>query len=258
VAGPVKWTERWIARAQRKADLRAERFQKHEERVRAGTEPPGLMDRMETRMTLVQERMKTWSVLQQAYANECHINRGWPLADRPHDAAQAVADAWRTWSTGMPVPGPDGVKVTIWIQSAVLASKADFFDLADRHGLPLRDLPPDDPMWVSWRELVDTRKIYTVYLRRTPAGRDQPFCSFVTETSACWYAVELAIRVRQVGSTGLRPADIFPERQRPGRRDRILAAEIIGVRHGSGHGLHRLPQRAFARWRQIRTGRPHS
>jgi hypothetical protein len=34
VAGPVTWTERWIARAQRKADLRAERFRRHEEGVR--------------------------------------------------------------------------------------------------------------------------------------------------------------------------------------------------------------------------------
>jgi hypothetical protein len=53
VAGPVKWTERWIARAQRKADLRAERFRRHEEGMRAGTEPPSLLDRMESRITLL-------------------------------------------------------------------------------------------------------------------------------------------------------------------------------------------------------------
>jgi len=52
VAGPVKWAERWIARAQRKADLRAERFLRHEEGARAGTEPPSLLDRMESRNTL--------------------------------------------------------------------------------------------------------------------------------------------------------------------------------------------------------------
>jgi len=65
VAGPVKWTERWIARAQRKADLRAERFRRHEEGMRAGTEPPSLLDRMESRITLFQERLTTSGMLQQ-------------------------------------------------------------------------------------------------------------------------------------------------------------------------------------------------
>ena len=38
----MKWTERRIARAQRMADLRAERFLWHEEGVRAGTNGPAM------------------------------------------------------------------------------------------------------------------------------------------------------------------------------------------------------------------------
>jgi len=59
VAGPVTWTERWIARAQRKADLRDTRFRRHEDGVRAGTEPPSLMDRMESWNPLSVERLET-------------------------------------------------------------------------------------------------------------------------------------------------------------------------------------------------------
>ena len=148
----MKWPERWIARAQRKADLRAERFLRHEEGVRAGTEPPSLLDRMESWNTLFLERFET-----------C--------------------------------------------------------------------------------------------VRRMPAGPARRFCSFATETSARWYAVELARQVRQAGITALRPADIFPERPRSARSERVLAAEIIGVSRGSGHGLLWLPRHARAHWRQVRTGR---
>jgi hypothetical protein len=107
----------------------------------------------------------------------------------------------------------------------------------------------------AWQELAESRTVYTVCVRRTPAGPALRFCSFATETSARWYAVELARTVRQAGITGMRPGDIFPERPRSARREGILAAEIIGVRSGSGHGLLQLPQRARARWRQARTGR---
>jgi len=79
----VKWTERWIARAQRKADLRAERFVRHEEGVRAGTEPPSLLDRMESWTTLHTERFETWGVLEIAYVNERRISGNWPVAARP-------------------------------------------------------------------------------------------------------------------------------------------------------------------------------
>jgi hypothetical protein len=241
VAGPVKWTERWIARAQRKADLRAERFLRHEEGVRAGTEPPSLLDRMETQTTLFQERLETRGMVQRAYANERRINNHWPLAGRPHDVPPGLADAWRTWVDG-PVRGPDGVRVAIWVR----------FGGQD---LPFRD-PPDDRARVRWQEFADGGKVYTVCVRRMPAGPALRFCFFATETSARWYAVELARVVRQVGITALRPADIFPERPRSARSERVLAAEIIGVRPGSGHnGLRWLPRHARAGWRRVRTGR---
>jgi len=79
----VKWTERWIARAQRTADLRAGRFVRHEEGVRAGTEPPSLLDRMESWTTLHTERFETWGVLEIAYVNERRISVNWPVAARP-------------------------------------------------------------------------------------------------------------------------------------------------------------------------------
>jgi hypothetical protein len=240
VAGPVKWTERWIARAQRKADLRADRFLRHEEGVRAGTEPPSLLDRMESQTTLFQQRFETWGLLQSAYANERRINNHWPLATRPHDVPPGLADAWRTWVDG-PVRGPDGVRIAIWV----------------RYGgqdLPFHD-PPDSQARVTWQELADSRKVYTVCIRRMPAGPARGFCWFATETSARWYAVELARVVRQVGITGLRPAEIFPERPRSARSERVLAEEIIGVRRGSGDGMRWLPRRARAGWRRVRTGR---
>lgn len=58
--GPVNWAERWMARAQRKGDLRAERFVSHEEGVRAGTEPPSLLERIES---AAKERFVSWASL---------------------------------------------------------------------------------------------------------------------------------------------------------------------------------------------------
>jgi len=77
-----------------------------------------------------------------------------------------------------PVCGPDGVRVTIWVQSA-------------DQDLPFHD-SPDDRAWITWQELAESRKVYTVCVRRMPAGPARRFCSFATETSARWYAVELA------------------------------------------------------------------
>jgi hypothetical protein len=207
VAGPVRWTQRWIARAQRKADLRAERFLRHD----------------------------------RAYANERLLHGRWPLAARPGDASPGLAEAWRTWVTDGPVGGPDGVRVTIWVCSA-------------GQDLPFRD-PPEDQAWLSWEELPEGWTVCTVCVRRMPAGPAREFCSFATETSARWYAVELAQQVRQFGITSLRPSDIFPERPRLARSECALAAEIIGARRGSGHGLLRLSRQARAHWRQVRTGR---
>ena len=236
--GPVRWTERWIARTQRKADLRAERFRRHEEGVRAGSESPNLLDRMASRTTLFQKRLETLGLLQQAYAAERAINGHWPLAARPDDAP-VLADEWRTWVTDGPVRGPDGVTVTIWVRSAGL-------------DLPFRD-PPEDHAPVTWQELAARQTVYSVCVRRMPAGPALHFCAFATETSARWYAVELARTVRQAGITGLRPSDILPERLRPARSEHALANELTGVSHRPGRGPLRLPQRARTLWRQIRT-----
>jgi hypothetical protein len=241
VAGPVKWTERWIARAQRKADLRDERFRRHEEGVRAGIEPPSLMDRLEAQTTLGMERFGSRAAASLALANERRINP-WPLAAWQYGAS--LADAWSTWVTDGPVRGPDGVEVSIWVRYA-------------GQDLPFHD-PPDYQPCPTWQELAETRKVYTVCVRRMPAGPVPitfAYCLFATETSARWYAIELARAVRQAGITGLRSSDIFPERPPRPRSERVLAEEIIGIRSGSGHDLLRLPRRARARWRQVSTGR---
>jgi len=206
-----------------------------------GTEPPSLLNRMESWITLSQERSRTLSLFARAYANERLINGNWPSAARPYDDSPGLADAWHTWVRDGLVCGPDGIKVTIWIRSA--GRDLSFHD------------PPDDQAGVTGEELAESRTTYTVCVRRMPAGPARNFCSFATEASARWYAVELARTVRQAGFTGLRPWDLLPERSRPARSERILASQIIGVSHGPGHASHRLPQRARARWRRIRTRR---
>jgi hypothetical protein len=236
VAGLVKWAERWIARAQRKADLRAERFLRHEAGMRAGTEPPGLLDRLQSWITFRTERfVETRGRLSVAWANERRIDGNWLLAAGL--AGVSLADAWRTWVAGGPVCGPDGVTVTIWVQYA-----GQDLPFGDRSG----DLAP-----LTWQDLVEVRKVYSVCVRRMPAGAAWVFCSFATETSARWCAVELARTVRQGGISGLRRADIVPERRRPARSDRVLAQELIGVRSRPGHGSLRVSRRARAQRRQL-------
>ncbi len=73
MAGPVKWTERWIARAQRKADLRAERFR---------------------------ERMESSGTLNRGPFTRRYLNSDWPLDARPDDASLRLANAWLTWVGG--------------------------------------------------------------------------------------------------------------------------------------------------------------
>jgi hypothetical protein len=102
VVGLVKWTERWIARAQRKADLRAERFLHHEEGVRAGTEPPSF-----------RERMKSLGTLNREPFTRHYVNADWPSDARPDDASLRLANAWLTWVGRGPICGPDGVEVTV-------------------------------------------------------------------------------------------------------------------------------------------------
>jgi len=69
-----------------------------------------------------------------------------------------------------PVRGPDGVEVTIWVRYA-------------GQDLPFHDTP-DDQAWMTWQELAESRTVYTVCVRRMPAGPALRFCSFATETSA--------------------------------------------------------------------------
>jgi hypothetical protein len=209
--------------------------------VHAGTEPPNFIERLESSMTLSGERLRTRVSFHAACANERLINPNWPQAAGPYDTSLGLADAWRTWVTDRPVRGPDGVAVTIWIR-------------CDDNDLPFHD-PPYDRAGVTWQELAESQKTYTVCVRRTPAGPTQYFSSFATETSARWYAVELAQAVRQSGIVWLRPSDILPDRSRPPRFERILASEITGVNRDWSHRSLRLSQRARARWRQV-TRRP--
>ena len=178
----VKWTERWIARAQRKADLRTERFRRHEEGVRAGAEPPNFLERI----------AETGEVIVRHHSAERHANADWPLAARPSDESLRLAHAWLTWVKNGPVCGPDGVEVTIWIRSA-------------GHDLPFHYLPGDQA-WVPRQQLPASRDDYVVCVRRLPAGPVQSIGSFASETSARWYAVGLAWQVREAGITALRPA----------------------------------------------------
>lgn len=226
----MKWTERWIARAQRKADLRAERFLWHEEGVRAGTEPPSFRERMESSGTL-----------NRGPFTRRYLNTDWPLDARPDDASLRLANAWLTWVGRGPICGPDGVEVTIWVRSAGR-------DLPSHY-------PPGDQAWLTRTELLASRNGYTVCIRRMPAGAVESIRSFAIETSARWYAVGLAKQVRETGITALRPADIPVTPLPAAGMNEVLADGIIAVSMHVGRGLLWLPQRARARWRRVRTGR---
>jgi hypothetical protein len=100
---------------------------------------------------------------------------------------------WRTCGMDAPVRGPARAKVAIWVRRG-------------GQDLPFRDLPGNQPRQDGY--------VYTVCVRCLPAGPVRQFCRFTAETSARWYAIELARTVQQAGFTGLRPHDIFPERPR--------------------------------------------
>jgi hypothetical protein len=53
---------------------------------------------------------------------------------------------------------------------------------------------------VRRRDLAASGNDYTVCIRRMPAGRTRAIRTFAFETSARWYAVGLAQKVREVGS----------------------------------------------------------
>ncbi|MDQ2814963.1 MAG: hypothetical protein M3Z75_24700 [Actinomycetota bacterium] len=226
----MKWTEWWIARAQRKGDLRAERLLQHEESVRAGMEPPSF-----------RERMESLGTLNRGPLTRRYVNSDWPLDARPDDASLRLANAWLTWVGPGPICGPDGVEVTVWVRSA-------------GQDLPFHDTPGDQA-WLTRAELPASRNGYTVCIRRLPAGPTQAIRSFAIETSARWYAVGLAKQVREVGITALRPADI-PLRPLPtAGLEEILLDGIVGLSVHLGRGLLWLPQRARGGWRRVRTGR---
>lgn len=88
----MKWAERWMARAQRKASLRDERFGRHQEGVRAGTEPPGFLDRLESSRVLDPANPRYFPR---------YVNADWPLDARPDEASLRLADACSPgWGTG--------------------------------------------------------------------------------------------------------------------------------------------------------------
>jgi hypothetical protein len=181
-----------MARAQRKASLRDERFGRHQEGVRAGTEPPGFLDRLESSRVLDPANPRYFP---------CYVNADWPLDARPDEASLRLADAWLTWVGHGPVAGPDGVEVRIWIRSA-------------GHDLPFRYTTGDQGS-VRRRDVAASGNDYTVCIRRMPAGRTRAIRTFAFEMSARWYAVGLAQKVREVGITALRPADIPAGPRRP-------------------------------------------
>lgn len=228
----MKWTERWIARAQRKADLRAERFRRHEEGVRTGTEPLSFMERAEAWNPFVPRSMRT---ADQARPGQ-RLNRR-EAVPRP-DASLRLATAWLTWVRNGPICGPDGIEVAIWIRYAGQ-------DLPFRH-------PPDDQ---AQPELPAGPGEYTVCLRRMPAGPVQSIRSFAFEANARWYAVGLARQVRQAGLKELRPARIPAGPPPASGLEEIMGEAIVGAAGGMVHGVLWLPLQARARWRQIRTGR---
>jgi hypothetical protein len=225
----VKWAERWVARAQRRADLRAERFRRHEEAVRAGTEPPGFLDGIESR-------------LDRPPFVKLYVNPEWAREGRPDDAWLRLVDAWLTWVKNGLVSGPDGVEVTIRVRHA-------------GQDLPFH-FPPGDRAWVKRAELAGRREDYAVCVRRMAAGPVETIRSFPAETSARWYAVELAREIRLAGLTALRPSSIVPARPpRTAGMEELVAEALVGVGGRVVRGILWVPRRARTRWRRVRTGR---
>jgi hypothetical protein len=228
---PVKWTERWIARAQRKADQRAKRFLLHQERVREGAESPGFLERLESRHTLAVER----------HFAPRYINADWPTDRHPYDASLHLVDAWLTWVENGPIRGPDDVEVAIWIRCG-------------GQDLPFR-YRAGDQAWLKRQQFSANHGSYTVCLRRIPVGHVQTIRSFAIETNARWYAIGLAMQVRQAGITALRPASIpVPNRRTPGLED-MTAEALVGVGIQVVNGVLWPARRTRAGWRRLRTGR---
>jgi hypothetical protein len=88
-----------------------------------------------------------------------------------------------------------------------------------------------------------------------PGGRAQAIRTFAFETSARWHAVGLAQKVREVGITALRPADIPAGPRLNAGLDHVLAEGIYGVGLQVGRSFGWQPRRLRALWRRARTGR---
>jgi hypothetical protein len=220
-----------MTRAQRRADLRDERLRRHHEGVHAGGEQPSFLERLESSNRLDPANSRSRS----------YVNADWPLDARPDEASLRLAEAWLTWVGHGPVAGPDGIEVTIWVRCAGQ-------DLPFRH-------TPGDQGWVRRRDVAASGPDYSVCVRRMPAEPAQSIRSFSTETRARWYAVGLAQKIREVGISALRSADIAAAPRPTTGLDEALAEGIAGVVIQAGRGFRWLPRRARAQLRRARTGR---
>jgi hypothetical protein len=110
----VKWAERWIARAQRKADARDERYRRS---LQAGEIPPGLFEGLAARRQAAFDQRRA-----QSRDQSRAILRRYPELASYAEASQLVP------RHGESFRGPDGVEVSVWHAAG-------------------------DPIWPGWPEL---------------------------------------------------------------------------------------------------------
>lgn len=221
--------ERWMARAQQRSDLRAERFLRHEEGVRAGTERPSFLESLSAIGSAVSDNRPARRASRASYAP--------PRAMGP-DGSLKLAHAWLTWVKNGPVSGPDGVAVSIWIRFA-------------GQDLPYHHAPDAQRR----REIESGCSDYTVCLRRDPGGPVQHVRTFGDETTARWYAVALAQQIRQSGFSAVRPGSFMAGPPTASGMEDAVAEAIVGVGRRIARCVGWLPSRARALWRRLRTGR---
>jgi hypothetical protein len=182
----VKWTERWIARAQRKADARDERYRRRQ----AGKIPPSLAD------GLIARRQATFDRRQ---AQRDAVLRRYP-------ELTSYDEAHRLLHRGAPFRGPDGVEVAVWhavsskvwmgwpaLPSRWRRSRVEWlFAMAGYFvSLPLKPMP--------FREI---RSAYAYTMSGPPVRVVRHFPSY--EEEAVLYAALLAKRVQAGGVEALR------------------------------------------------------
>lgn len=93
----MKWTERWIARAQRKADARDERYRRRQ----AGKLPPSLIDGLAARRQATIDRREAPRQLRQEVLSR------YPEFASYREASDLLLSDW-------PFRGPDRVEVSVW------------------------------------------------------------------------------------------------------------------------------------------------